>query len=443
MVLIITAVGLLFGFGALMLFRFQCQLRIDRQHELEKVYAVRSAINFVSPFAVQISEAGWPFVYHTESERDLNVIVKPVEPIFPSLTNDSHLVMTSNSSSRNFQLPCGNQCSEFPEYEYGSSTNCTMNNFWELEKVYGLAFSDVENTNNATWWVNIGMRGTGGWLQEDYGRRYFFNLKDYIGSANSTKEMDIVRFCLIRNVTNAVRRSGCRHGWPLSHNGNEREWALVLQVGPRVMNNVNVTLSEWECGGGVTNVFPLLSRDDFENPNLVPSIGYLGFQLAQNRVSLFYISTYETEEVKFNPYSSAYIFSSVTNLSTAAYEHFSKYYNVNEKRWKIYDDKDRENGIFAPELRAVFEVQATSDLRPLDSGSNKRNFLTEFKVTPAYQYDIFVEHPKSVTNRATVVQKIASQSGGTLTAMTYDTHGTENKGFRKDEREAERKKNRR
>ena len=46
-VLVITAIGLLFGAGALLLFRYQCQLRIDRQHELEKVYAVRSALNYI------------------------------------------------------------------------------------------------------------------------------------------------------------------------------------------------------------------------------------------------------------------------------------------------------------------------------------------------------------------------------------------------------------
>ena len=57
-VLIVTMVGLLFGAGALLLFKFQCQLRIDRQHELEKVYAVRSALNYIKKAASGIPEEG-------------------------------------------------------------------------------------------------------------------------------------------------------------------------------------------------------------------------------------------------------------------------------------------------------------------------------------------------------------------------------------------------
>ena len=90
-VLVITAVGLLFGAGALLLFRFQCQMRIDRQHELEKVYAVRSVLNYIRCRDDIVSEK-W-FKYHTMSERDLRLLVKPVDAFFPVASNENHFVM--------------------------------------------------------------------------------------------------------------------------------------------------------------------------------------------------------------------------------------------------------------------------------------------------------------------------------------------------------------
>jgi hypothetical protein len=83
----------------------------------------------------------------------------------------------------------------------------------------------------------------------------------------------------------------------------------------------------------------------------------------------------------------------------------------------------------------VFEVAATSNERN-GTELGDCNFLSDFRVEPAYQYDIFLEHPASVVNLATVVQKIGRTERGVknYTMLTYDTHGTENKGFRKDEK---------
>ena len=93
--------------------------------------------------------------------------------------------------------------------------------------------------------------------------------------------------------------------------------------------------------------------------------------------------------------------------------------------------------MIAPALRAVFEFGATSDARKGDSlDSSNYDYLTNFRVTPAYQYDIFIEHPKDVLRLATVTQRVGEDSryGENYTMLTYDTHGTENKGFRKDEK---------
>jgi len=46
-VLLVAAIGILFGFGRLLAFRYQCEQRFDRQRELEKVMATRSVLNYI------------------------------------------------------------------------------------------------------------------------------------------------------------------------------------------------------------------------------------------------------------------------------------------------------------------------------------------------------------------------------------------------------------
>ncbi len=101
--------------------------------------------------------------------------------------------------------------------------------------------------------------------------------------------------------------------------------------------------------------------------------------------------------------------------------------------------------LYAPEMRAVFEVEAASDRRGSAIDASQMDFLTKFRVMPAYQYDVFLEHPRgSEPKLATVAQKIGEwdRNGGKSSLLTYDTHGTEHKGFRQDEREAQRKNGR-
>ena len=128
------------------------------------------------------------------------------------------------------------------------------------------------------------------------------------------------------------------------------------------------------------------------------------------------------------------LFSEVASMAPETYAYFAEGAEV-----------DNEGKIVkAPELRAVFEVEATSNLREaVPLAATEYDFLSDFKVTRAYQFDVFLEHPHSVTNHATVGQKTGTytRANPNYTVITYDTHGTENKGFRKDERELEKKRN--
>lgn len=431
-VLIVTAVGLLFGAGALLLFRFQCQLRIDRQHELEKVYAVRSALNYTRTIR-EIPDAGRPFRYETGSGRNLGLLVKPVEPLFPNVSNESHFVMERGD----FRVLTG-QYNSLPDYEYGAVgvTNLFIDKVDDDGKA-GLVFKDLTATNGVKWWVNVGMRDTGSWLQEDYGRRYFFWPLDYVGGNVATK--DLMRLCLIRNVTNETNAAGRRHGWPLSQEG---ERALVFQIRPMAganVSNAEMTFSEFVYRDGTVTTKQLLYW------NNVPSLCNMGLQLAGNKVCVFYIGNAQQNDENVNLASRGYTFSKSVEMTLDTYRYFAEAQTVGGKEY---------GGIFtnaygmvqAPELRAVFEVEAASDMRGdgVTLDASNCDSLTRFRVTPAYQYDIYLEHPAAVTNRATVAQKIGDYDrwGREYTILTYDTHGTEHKGFRRDEREQARKNGR-
>ena len=424
-VLVITAVGLLFGAGALLLFRFQCQRRIDRQHELEKLYAVRSALNYVKT-STTISDAGQEFTYHTGSERNLGLIVKPVDPIFPD-KNKNHFAMEDG----HFQFPLPKQYGKVRDYEYGKFGEVKLES---MSGTYtsantskaGLAFTDTSSTNGV-WWVNVGMRDTGGWLQEDYGRRYRFRLERYIGKGSTDYKGDVTRLCLIRNVTNESNRVGCRHGWPLSKMG---ERALVFEIRPMAGKDdvcAVMTLSEYWHTGGTTNLTTLITQSGW------PTDCVCGIQLAGKKVSIFYVSKEGGGDPRHLPYTFS---EGDVELTQSTYDYFAKEVLIGGRSYGGIVT-NLAGRVCAPEMRAVFEVEAASDMRPTAEKANNVDVLTEFGVTPAYQYDVFLEHPNSVVNRATVAQKIGkyNRRGTTHTVLTYDTHGTEHKGFRQDERE--------
>lgn len=437
MVLIITAVGLLFGAGALLLFRYQCQMRIGRQHELEKLYAVRSALNYVEykNNADKIGDEGRAFRYHTASERNLGLIVKPVKCVFPDFENPRHLDLGNEGrNGRTLRLLGTGQYNSELDFEYGAVRADGTESEADLLKgmifdsddgnLTGFGVANVTATNTK-WWVNIGMSGTGGWLQSDYGRRYFFQPRQLVGGAYSEHTKDAIRLCLIRD--NGVEEG--RHGWPLSREG---ERAIVFQIRQGIGANADITgemsFAEYVCSGGETM---MVTNNIFWN-NAIPAVlSYMGVQLAGNKVSLFYINK-AGESSASSPLSRGYVFSDIAQLTDPTYDYFAE---------GCVTDADGRI-IKAPDLRAVFEVVAASDARPEAADKSEKDFLTWFRVTPAYQYDILLEHPAARTNLATVAQRIligkSARGANKYSVRTYDTHGTEHKGFRQDERELER-----
>lgn len=432
-VLVITTVGLLFGAGALLLFRFQCQQRIDRQHELEKVYAVRSVLNCIEykNNADKITEEGRSFEYFTASERKLGLFVKPVKNIFPDFDNPNHLDMGNEGQhGRILASPVAGQYNGVLDYEYGAESADGTEGENDLLKgiisvaensLRGFGVDNVTSTNTR-WWVNIGMSGTGGWLQSDYGRRYFFQPRQFVGGGYSEHTKDTIRLCLIRDKG---RSQGGKHGWPLS----EGERAIVFQIRQGVGANADITgemsLSEYVCIGGQSM---MVTNNIFWSNKIPAVLCYMGVQLAGSKVSLFYINK-AGESSASSQLSRGYVFSDIAQLTPGTYSYFAD--------GSIFDADGRITQ--APDLRAVFEIVSTSDVRP-EADKSEKDFLTWFRVTPAYQYDVFLEHPVAKTNLATVAQRIligtSARGSNKYSVRTYDTHGTENRGFRKDEKHA-------
>ena len=458
-VLVITAVGLLFGAGALLLFRYQCQMRIDRQHEMEKVYAVRSALNYIGKKASNIKPDGTSFGFRTTSERKLNLLVKPVNRVFPDFNNPKHLdirndgkhiggdgkpdrVFYDADAAKNILGKIiVDQYSEMPDYEYGSSG--TTNQPFGIENFYapkyGLKFPRWNARRGAKWWVNIGMPGTQGWLHEKYGRRYFFEPRNYVDGPAAN---DAMRLCIIRDVTNRLNDVGCKHGWPLSSG----ERAIVLEFRPLSGDvgdaNALITLSEYLGTNGEPEILasPIAWRDHLSELNI-----YVGVQIAGDKITVFRSDKGSGDEGKM--VCGWVFYPEVKQLTPDTYNYFLRGH-ITDVDGEIVESSD---------LRAVLEVEASADSRPLEEtdgtgrqadgevNANKIDFLTDFRVTPAYQFDVFLEHPVSVTNRATVVQLVMTghqdnRGNEILAVRTYDTHGTEHKGFRKDEKDFEESK---
>ena len=221
----------------------------------------------------------------------------------------------------------------------------------------------------------------------------------------------------------------------------EGERALVFQISPSAggkssreqsageESNAEMALYEYVFVGGRilrTPLFPPLTD--------MTSLSGMGMQIADDTISVFFIDN-------DNPGDKPYTFpGSVVRLTPGTYKYFAEEVIIGGKTYGGIYTNDVDGKVYAPELRAVFEVEAASNRRPFEGNDmSKIDFLTNFRVSPAYQYDVFLEHPNFVTNRATVAQKIgvySKRDGRFPTVLTYDTHGTEHKGFRQDEREA-------
>ena len=467
-VLVIAAVGLLFGAGALLLFRFQCQKRIDRQHEIEKYFAVRSALQLlaedssVNNFPDELSGPKW-FVYQTDSGRDVRVIINPAEALFPDYhyrfpdgkrhfyVNFQTVVSQQSRPGRpatRAKQSVNNVTSTLARYMLCANSAMQDKTFYlegnYLSMMHG---SECANSNGIPrCWLKMDMSPTGRWSDDLFGRRYMFNVHEYCkltptGEPDTIITNDIYRLVLKRLKKNeeypqpiinenwrptqedeAVIYAELR-SWQTYTNGSYRtdtHFAAYTQVGTRMPEIIKD-----ERGNPLTK-----TSDSLLSTNLAMGVtsdearnGY-GIQLAGRRLSLYQASTpSQRGPLRYDLWSNGFIPEDV-------YFHFTNDYST----------------VFSTNMVMVFEVEAsigrdgTNYIHKTETSVNEYNEynrIANFEVYPAYEYSIDVDYPHGYTNSATFVHldHLGLVRQNTRRAITYDAHGTLNRGWREDERD--------
>lgn len=182
LILVLALVGVLFGIGRLATFRYQCQMRFDRQQELERVMATRSALRWLAT-RPNPPLSSTNFNYSAAADRQIGVQIFPVSPIYPAPGNSEHLNITNNHAGDSEQVVMVPTTGEMaPQFTYST------NGYPVLEMG-----SAGTNTTGQVAKVEIQME-SGSWLNDLYGRRYWFRMESI--SRSTTNEGDVIRFGL-------------------------------------------------------------------------------------------------------------------------------------------------------------------------------------------------------------------------------------------------------
>ena len=428
-VLFIAVLGILIGFGRLLMFNYQCRLRIDRQHDFEKVFAVRSALNRLQNWSSNPSfptEGGKDerIVFRTNSGRTVKVIVHPADVIFPIEGNARHFCVGREKSKKDDELHSA-KFSRIAGYRYVSSANgdTGLKCEWEsgfAKSVYIMPTNAVPNQKCR---LSLDMADTGRWSDDPYGRRYAFNVEEFCGGTNLH---DTVRFVLRR------KRMGESFGgdgkgftegaWRPSVDNESVIYAELSTGGgndgyfqARVQSMADGGLKDWN-GWNVTGIV----SNQISSAGIGSAFIY-GIQLVGPRLTLFRGSS------TFGGLFKQYDFFGTADIPPAVY----------------FDFTNNVTAALSPDMVMELEVVA-SPSRDANQFLQENRF-NKFEVYPAFEYEILVESQNEgeriAKNLATVVHlDIDTTRNSKCTAISYDTHGTENPGFRKDEREADRKR---
>jgi hypothetical protein len=161
LVLLVAFIGILFGFGRLLIFRYQCEFRFRRQHEIERIMATRSALRWLETRRPEPPDGTTSFVYRAASGRMIDVTVRPMPSIYPAPGNINHLDIASGQDpgAPNVMM---------------TSTHATMQPGFVVgvQQPFDLKIGSGGITGQ-TGTVTIDMVGLGSWLNDVYGRRYW------------------------------------------------------------------------------------------------------------------------------------------------------------------------------------------------------------------------------------------------------------------------------
>lgn len=426
-VLIIALLGILLGFGRLLVFHNQCRLRLDRQQEYEKIFAVRSAMNRLqngTPKQLSLPEEGEPdelIALHTDSGREIKVLIHPADPVFPILDVPGHFCIGRDTANIDHFTRI-----DQTNYKYGSSVNGDS----ALRRVLGAdPYVCLMPTNAAPGdmcRLSLDMSETGRWCDDSYGRRYAFNVYSFCG----TNAHDLVRFILRRKRSgeifdgSAVHLDKADESWRPQQNHESVIYAELqtAEFGPGAFTAWTQRYGEKE----IPCVSCVVTNSDFNAA--MPNRNGFGIQLVGRNLTLFQASPPTSKLFKKHNFVGS------GQIPEGVYIDFTNDVNVAVGMGTT----------LSTNMVMEIEVVANPSRDPALGVIGQNNF-NRFEVFPAFEFAINIENENerlvsdvaTKPRQATVVHLDIDAGRSTeCTAITYDTHGTEISGWRTDERKA-------
>jgi len=171
--MLIATVGILFGLGRLKAYRHQCELRFERQFELEKIMATRSAVNYLK---TRVSSSGTNLYYETALGKQITAKIVPAERLYD-------LTFDRGWGDNSVIFPVADFCQpRIEEVQVDGTPDWVMS----------VTFTSNDVGRRAGFAVDF----EDSWLSDPFGRRYVCG---YMGlnSMGGGTETDIVRLYLV------------------------------------------------------------------------------------------------------------------------------------------------------------------------------------------------------------------------------------------------------
>ena len=178
LVLLIAAVGLLFGLGRLSEYRHRCEWRFDRQFELEKIMAARSAVNYLQK-NVSCGEGEKIFAYNTARGREITTTIAPAKRLYD-------LTFDSGWGSNYAIFPVPDYCQ--PSIDYKDIAG-------EPEYVMSVKFASEFSKNHIGRRAGFAVDFANTWTSDPFGRRYVVGGHE-LNRKPGEKEADTMRLYL-------------------------------------------------------------------------------------------------------------------------------------------------------------------------------------------------------------------------------------------------------
>ena len=169
--------------------------------------------------------------------------------------------------------------------------------------------------------------------------------------------------------------------------------------------------------------------DDESSPSDHARNGY-GIQLVGRRLSLYQASTPKAGgTLRYDLWANGNIPEDV-------------YYRFTNNNPSAFSTEFSTNMLMVFEIEASLSRTGTNYIQKTDGDTNANEYneynrVANFEVYPAYEYSIDVDYPYGYTNSATFVHlhHLGPNRDNKRRAITYDSHGTLNKGWRTDEKD--------